>query len=110
MVLKERIDRSVIIILVKINHSSQAFPHYGSGTDTSCSKIRNVYKNTLASKYSILLLIPSCTPELELGLLARDCETGKFVFSYLLACLIRESQVTCDLHETTFITTTEETK
>ena len=46
-----------------------------------------MYKNILASEYSILLLIPSCTPVIELALLARDCQTGKFVFSYLLACL-----------------------
>ena len=78
-------------------------------------KIRNTYKNTLASEYSILLSIPSCTPILELALLARDCR-GKFVFSYLLACPKSERHVTCDLHDFTFVTTTynrdtrEETK
>ena len=41
-----------------------------------------MYKNILASEYSILLLIPSCTSVIELALLARDCQTGKFV----LAC------------------------
>ena len=34
MFLKERIDRTVIIILVKINHSGKAFSHYGSRVDT----------------------------------------------------------------------------
>ena len=34
MFLKERIDRTVIIILVKINHSDKAFSHYGSRADT----------------------------------------------------------------------------
>ena len=29
-----------------------------------------MYKNILASEYSILLLIPSCTPVIELALLA----------------------------------------
>ena len=37
-----------------------------------------MYKITLASEYSAILLIPSCTPVLELGLLAPD--RGKFVF------------------------------
>ena len=64
-----------------------------------------MYKNILASEYSILLLIPSCTPVIELPVLARDCQTGKFVFSYLLACL--KSGRTCNLHETTFVTTTD---
>ena len=88
MFLKERIDRTVIIILVKIDHSGKAFSHYGSRADTYL-KIRNMYKNILASEYSILLLISSCTPTIEIALLAlyRDCQTGKFVFSYLLACL-----------------------
>ena len=31
----------------------------------------------------------------------------KFVFSYLLACLKSERHATCDLHETTFVTTTD---
>ena len=51
-----------------------------------------MYKNILASEYSILLLIPSCTPiELRCSSTgARDCQTRKFVFSYLLACLKSE--------------------
>ena len=44
MFLKERIDRTAIIILVKINHSGKTFSHYGSGADTSYSKIRNSIK------------------------------------------------------------------
>ena len=45
-----------------------------------------MYKNILESEYSILLLIPSCTPVIELALLALViAQTGKFVFSYLLA-------------------------
>ena len=64
MFLKERIDRTAIIIFVKINHSGKTFSHYGSGADTSYSKIRNMYKNALAYEYNIL--------ELELGLLAPD--------------------------------------
>ena len=66
-----------------------------------------MYKNISASEYSkaILLLISSCTPVIEQALLARDCQTGKFVFSYLLACL--KSGRTCNLHETTFVTTTD---
>ena len=35
MFLKERIDRTAIIIFVKINHSGKTFSHYGSGADTS---------------------------------------------------------------------------
>ena len=62
--------------MVKINNSNKAFSHYGSGAGTSYSKIRNTYKNTLASEYSILLLIPSCTPVLELGLLATTTDNG----------------------------------
>ena len=87
------------------------------GWYTSYSKIRNTYKNTFASEYSILLLIPSCTPILELGLLARDCQRKvQVVFSYLLACPKSERHVTCDLLDFTFVTTTstrdtrEETK
>ena len=34
MFLKERFDRTVIIILVKTNHSGKAFSHYGSQADT----------------------------------------------------------------------------
>ena len=34
MFLKESIDRTLIIILVKINHSGKAFSHYGSRADT----------------------------------------------------------------------------
>ena len=34
MFLKERIDRTVIITLVKIDHSGKAFSHYGSRADT----------------------------------------------------------------------------
>ena len=64
-----------------------------------------MYKNILASEYSILLLIPSCSPVIELALLPRDCQTGKFVFSYLLACL--KSRRQCNLRETTFVTTTD---
>ena len=81
--LKERIDRTVIIILVKINHSGKEFSHYDSGANTSYSNIRNMYKDTLASEYSVLLLIYSCTLVLELGQLARG------------------RHVTCDFHETT---------
>ena len=44
MFLKERIDRTAIIILVKINHSGKTFSHYGSGAHTSYSKIRNSIK------------------------------------------------------------------
>ena len=64
-----------------------------------------MYKNISASEYSkaILLLISSCTPVIEQALLARDCQTGKFVFSYLLACL--KSGRTCNLHE--IVTTTD---
>ena len=83
MFLKERIDRTVIIILVKINHSGKAFSHYSSGAATSYSNIRNMYKNTLASEYSILLLIP--TPVLDLGLLARDCQRKRCFHIYSLA-------------------------
>ena len=72
MFLKERIDRTAIIIFVKINHSGKTFSHYGSGADTSYSKIRNMYKNALASEYNVLLLICSFTPVLELGILAPD--------------------------------------
>ena len=98
MLLKERIDRTVIIILVKINHSGKAFSHYSSGAATSYSNIRNMYKNTLASEYSILLLIPA--PGLELGLLARNCQR-KRCFRIYSACLKNERHVTYDLHETT---------
>ena len=59
MFLKERINRTVIIILVKINQNAKTFSPYGTWADTSYSKIRNMYKNNLASKYSIILLIPS---------------------------------------------------
>ena len=97
MFLKERIDRTVIIILVKINYSSKAFSPFGCWADTSYSKIRNMYKNTLASKYSIILLTPSCTPVLELYLLV--ISRGKFVFSYLLDCL--------KIERTNFVTTTD---
>ena len=46
MFLKERIDRTVIIILVKIDHSGKAFSHYGSRAHAgSYLKIRNMYKN-----------------------------------------------------------------
>ena len=83
MFLKEQIDRTVIIILVKINHSGKAFSHYSSVAATSYSNIRNMYKNTLASEYSILLLIP--TPVLELGLLARDCQRKRCFRIYSLA-------------------------
>ena len=83
MFLKERIDRTVIIILVKINHSGKAFSHYSSGAATSYSNIRNMYKNTLASEYSIFLLIP--TPVLELGLLARGCQRKRCFRIYALA-------------------------
>ena len=31
---KERIDWTVMIILVKINHNGKAFSHYGSRADT----------------------------------------------------------------------------
>ena len=72
MFLKERIDRTAIIIFVKINHSGKTFSHYGSGADTSYSKIRNMYKNALASEYNVLLLICSFTPVLELGILAPE--------------------------------------
>ena len=44
MFLKERIDRTAIIILVKINHSGKTFLHYGCGAHTSYSKIRNSIK------------------------------------------------------------------
>ena len=84
MFLKERIDRTAIIIFAKINHSGKTFSHHGSGADTSYSKIRNMYKNALASEYNILLLICSFT----LG------EESK-------------CHVACDLLETTFATTTD---
>ena len=80
MFLKERIDRTVIIILVKINHSGKEFSHYDSGANTSYSNIRNMYKDTLASENSVLLLIYSCTLVLELGQLARDCQRKVCVF------------------------------
>ena len=55
-----------------------------------------------------LLLIPSCTPVLELSLLARDCQRKlNWVFSYLRACLKSERHVTCDLLETSLATTTD---
>ena len=72
MFVKERIDRTAIIIFVKINHSGKTFSHYGFGADTSHSKIRNMYKNALVSENNILLLMCSFTPVLELGLLAPD--------------------------------------
>ena len=55
-----------------------------------------------------LLLIPSCTPVLELSLLARDCQRKlKWVFSHLRAYLKSGRHVTCDLLETTLETTTD---
>ena len=55
-----------------------------------------------------LLLIPSCTPVLELSLLARGCQRKlKWVFSHLRACLKSGRHVTCDLLETTLETTTD---
>ena len=88
MFLKERIDRTAIIIFVKINHSGKTFSHYGPGADTSYSKIRNMYKNALASEY-ILLLICSFTPVLQLGIFAPDYQrkvgvTLHVIFSKLL--------------------------
>ena len=83
MILKERIDRTVIIILIRINHSGKAFSHYCSGAATSYSNIRNMYKNTLASEYNILLLIPTLV--LELGLLTRDCQRKRCFLIYSLA-------------------------
>ena len=64
-----------------------------------------MYKNTLASEYSILLLIPSCTPVLQLGLLPRDFQTkvSVFVFTRLIKS---ERHLRCDLHETYLILTT----
>ena len=82
MFLKERIDRTVIIILAKINHSGKEFSHYDSGANTSYSNISNMYKDTLASEYSVLLLIYSCTLVLELGQLARDCQRKVCVFLF----------------------------
>ena len=98
MFLKERIDRTAIIIFVKINHSGKIFSHYGSGADTSHSKIRNMCKNALASEYNVLLLICSFTPVLELGLLAPDYQrkvgvTWHVIFLKLLSQQQRTTEV-----------------
>ena len=64
-----------------------------------------MYKNILASEYSILLLILRCTPVIELALLARDCQTLKLCFR--ITRLPKKRTFTCNLHETTFVTTTD---
>ena len=91
MFLKERIYRTVIIILVKINHSGKAFSHliWFSGWYWSYLKIRNMYKIILASEYSTLLSIPSFTPVIEC-FHSRGQHLCKFIGTKESVCIRKE--------------------